>query len=281
MVSEKKPVIVREVWAANLWAEFSLIQNIISQYRFASIDTEFPGVILTPNVDKHFYSSLAPSFNYSIMKANVDALKIIQIGLTLSDSDGNLPDFGSGFANVWQFNFQDFNLESDCCNNESIQLLQRQGIDFTKNKKEGIPSSVFRKFFLISGLLFGRFSLTWITFHGFYDFGFLIKILTARELPPHLHDFKSLVSYFFGQKVFDMKSMLKVCKGLYGGLERVAKTLNVDRVVGKSHQAGSDSLLVLQTFMKLRNVYFGGSCGKENLNLGRFEGVLYGLEFKA
>jgi hypothetical protein len=36
------------------------------------------------------------------MRCNVDLLKIIQIGLTLSDEDGNCPQDVS----TWQFNFQ-------------------------------------------------------------------------------------------------------------------------------------------------------------------------------
>jgi CCR4-NOT transcription complex subunit 7/8 len=35
------------------------------------------------------------------MRCNVDLLKIIQIGLTLSDEDGNYPQD----ASTWQFNF--------------------------------------------------------------------------------------------------------------------------------------------------------------------------------
>ena len=40
------------------------------------------------------------------MRCNVDLLKIIQIGLTLSDEDGNYPQEVS----TWQFNFH-FSIE--------------------------------------------------------------------------------------------------------------------------------------------------------------------------
>ena len=59
-----------------------------------------------------------------------------------------------------------------------------------------------------------------------------------------------------GEKAFDLKHMMKFCDGLFGGLETVANRLGVERVAGKSHQAGSDTLLTLQTFRKFLDVYF-------------------------
>ena len=283
MASKKKRVIVREVWARNLDYEFALIQTALPFYPMASLDTEFPGVIFNPYKDKPVFPKLShvQNYNYTLMKANVDALKIIQIGLTLSDGEGNLPDFGTKFSYVWEFNFQDFDIEADLYNMNSILLLQQQGINFFKNKAEGIPSWAFRVFILNSGLLFNRCSVTWVSFHSCYDFGFMIKILTANKLPLDVTTFKAAVNCFFGPTVFDVKSMLKSCDGLYGGLERVAKALSIDRVVGKSHQAGSDSLLILHTFLKLTNTYFSGGCGGEIRSLTKYQGVLYGLETRA
>ncbi|KAI9114078.1 hypothetical protein K1719_014728 [Acacia pycnantha] len=265
-------VIVREVWASNLFSELPLIHSTIPYFSFASFDTEFPGTIIIPNVDKHIYPMLSPTTNYSFMKINVDVLNIIQLGLTLSDSNGNLPKFGTQNGHIWQFNFSDFDVERDYQKVESIQLLRKQGIDFLKNRKEGIPSWLFRDFVLRSGLLFNS-HLTWVTFHSSYDFGFLIKLVIGRQLPPNVHEFKHLVAQFFGPKTYDMKHIIKFCNGLCGGLERVAMLLNVNRVVGNSHQAGSDSLLILKTFMKLKDVYFN-----EHRLLQKFQGILYSLE---
>ncbi|XP_057496156.1 probable CCR4-associated factor 1 homolog 11 [Actinidia eriantha] len=274
--SGKKPVIIRQVWAWNLREEIALIQHVLPYYRFASMDTEFPGVIFRPGTEKHQYPHLSPTFNYRLMKANVDALNLIQLGLTLSDPYGNLPDFGTPFSHIWEFNFSDFNLDSDSQNPESITLLKNQGIDFDRNRQEGIASQVFASILVRAGLVSNsQFSVTWVTFHGSYDFGFLIKILTQNYLPPNLPMFMRLVQVYFGGSVLDMKHVIKYCDGLYGGLERVAKALDVDRVAGKSHQAGSDSLLTLETFLKLRDLYFNGDGGAE---LDQFDLVLHGLE---
>ncbi|KAK4755709.1 hypothetical protein SAY87_009466 [Trapa incisa] len=70
---------------------------------------------------------------------------------------------------------------------------------------------------------------------GAYDFGYLIKILVGRALPTRMEDFLDLLHIFFGPRVFDMKYMMRFCNGLYGGLERVAGALEVQRDVEKAH----------------------------------------------
>lgn len=276
----KKPVAIRKVWAYNLFEELSLINRIALRYPFVAMDTEFPGSVFHPTVEKHHLSHLPPDYNYRVMKANVDALDLIQLGLTLSDADGNLPDFGTSHAYIWEFNFSDFDVESDLQNPDSIALLERQGIDFHKNRALGINSRKFAWLFLNSRLAFdfNRGSpLTWITFHSAYDFGFLLKILTGGKLlPENLGTFMIWVNMYFGGAVYDMKHMIRYCSGLYGGLERVAKTLDVGRMAGRSHQAGSDSLLTMQTFTKLKELYFDREGGEEEI--GNFRSVLHGLE---
>ncbi|KAI4297275.1 hypothetical protein L6164_037169 [Bauhinia variegata] len=271
-MSEIRPMAVREVWQHNFHTEFSLILEFVRRHPFASIDTEFPGTIYKPMVDKRFYSKLPASVNYQLMKRNVNSLNIIQLGLTLSNATGTE-------SCTWEFNFRDFDIRRDFCDTESIQLLQKQGIDFERNRILGIDSRVFGMMIRNSGLMLNQ--LTWATFHSCYDFGYLIKILTWQHLPPDVGSFMFLVGKFFGPRVYDMKHIMRFCDGLYGGLEKVATTLKVDRQAGKSHQAGSDSLLTLHTFMKLRDVYFGGSCRNKNLSLRRFQGILYGFEVNA
>ncbi|KAL5053024.1 hypothetical protein RYX36_033706 [Vicia faba] len=258
-----KPVIIRDVWAHNLEDEFNLIRQVIHQHPFISMDTEFPGEI---------HSS--PKIVYSCLKANVDALKLIQIGLTLSDSSGNLPDFGSNNSYIWQFNFSDFNVNSDPCNKLSIDMLRRQGIDFDRNFRDGVDSGRFAELMLWSGLVFNN-DVVWVTFCGAYDFGYLVKVLTRKNLPNSLEDFLYLVEGLFGKSVYDMKHMMKYCYYLFGGLESVASTLNVRRVVGNSHQAASDSLLTWHAFQKMMEIHF------MNNEATQHAGVLFGLEILA
>ncbi|MBA0803877.1 hypothetical protein Gohar_014041, partial [Gossypium harknessii] len=86
-----------------------------------------------------------PIINYNYMKSNVDALQIIQLGLSLSDARGNLSDFDSPFSYFWEFNFREFDINRGRYASDSIELLIRQGIDFEKNKEKGIDSKIFCK----------------------------------------------------------------------------------------------------------------------------------------
>ncbi|KAK4566615.1 hypothetical protein RGQ29_002758 [Quercus rubra] len=224
-------VVVRKVWK-----EFDFIKVALMSYRVGSTEIEFPGIVYRPaNVDKHELGKLPPIWNYRVIRDNVNSTNIIQLGLALCDDKGSLPHFGTGCQ----------------YNPESIELLERQGIDFDKNLKEGIDSADFAALRMESGLLGYHSAFTWVTFHGAYYIAHLMKILIRQPLPYDLMGFMNLVQRIFGKRHFDLKHMVKFCDGLYGGLGKVANTLGVQRLAGKSHQAGSATLLTLQTFRKL------------------------------
>lgn len=64
-------------------------------------DTEFPGVVVRPIGE--FRSTV--DYQYQLLRCNVDLLKIIQLGLSFMNEDGDYPPG----TTTWQFNFK-FNL---------------------------------------------------------------------------------------------------------------------------------------------------------------------------
>lgn len=68
-------------------------------------------------------------FNYQQLSCNVNVLKLIQVGFTLVNAQGQLPPNND----VWQFNFH-FSLGDDMYSAESIELLRAAGFDFNKHQ---------------------------------------------------------------------------------------------------------------------------------------------------
>ena len=125
------------------------------------------------------------------MRCNVDLLKIIQVGLTLADEEGNFPQEVS----TWQFNFR-FSAEyvylSNCppspsplvqrckyaplsCLHkpisredmyapESLDLLQNSGIELQRHHEMGIEPNDFAELMITSGLVLSP-DTKWISFH--------------------------------------------------------------------------------------------------------------------
>jgi len=251
---------IREVWAPNLDAEMRNIRELIEKYPYVAMDTEFPGVVARP-IGTFKTSS---DYHYQTMRCNVDLLKIIQVGITLADDEGNYPQD----ITTWQFNFR-FSINEDMYAPESIELLQKSGIDFQRHEEIGICPNDFAELMITSGLVLAP-ETKWISFHSGYDFGYFVKLLTAVSLPTTEETFFELLRTWF-PTVYDIKFMMRASNVLKGGLQDVADDLGVMRI-GPSHQAGSDSLLTASTFFKMRELYFNDRIDDET-----YSGKLYGL----
>ena len=127
---------------------------------------------------------------YICKQCNVDLLKIIQLGLTFADEEGNFPA-----SCTWQFNFT-FNLSEDMYAQDSIDLLKNSGIDFQKFERDGIDVADFGELLMTSGLVLND-DIKWISFHSGYDFGYLLKLLTCTALPADEPEFFKVIFIFF------------------------------------------------------------------------------------
>lgn len=60
---------------------------------------------------------------------------------------------------------------------DSLDLLRTSGIDFDYIRREGVAVKDFAELLMCSGVVLNE-DIKWITFHGSYDFGYLLKVLT-------------------------------------------------------------------------------------------------------
>ena len=248
-----------EIWKENFQFASNEIKVSTKNSDFVAMDTEFPGTVtrLFFNIwkSKHYY--------FKTLKLNVDSLQLIQFGVSFAnETDGLI-----SIEKCLQFNF-DFNLSENMFAQDSIDLLLRSGVDFECHKKKGISIDVFTNMLLHSGLIFNE-KINWISFHSGYDFGYLLKILTKKPLPKKTVDFLKLIEFYF-PNFYDVKYLNSFLGNFVGGLNKLAEKLQVSRV-GQMHQAGSDSVLTLSVFKKLKHVYFNENISK------KYKGVLFGL----
>lgn len=151
-------------------------------------------------------------------------MKVIQVGITLSDENGKNPDP----VCTWQFNFN-FDIESDNKSMNSIQLLKDCGIDFQKLKRRGIHPLYFAEKITQSGLVLND-KVHWICFHGCYDFAYLLKIMMNEYLPPNRDQFRKFLELFF-PRIYDLKSFAQEFSPSFeGGLNRMADNLGIERI---------------------------------------------------
>jgi CCR4-NOT transcription complex subunit 7/8 len=236
---------IRNVWAENVEEEMRVIRELVDKYPYVSMDTEFPGVVAKPVTET--YTS---DYHYKSLKLNVDLLKIIQLGLSFSDEKGNL----CKDCPCWQFNFA-FDLDGDMFAQDSIDLLVNSGISFPDHATRGIDPQLFGELLMVSGLVLDD-RVKWVTYHAGYDFAYLLKILTTKDLPSDEKGFFEILRIYF-PTVYDIKYMTSLCDGhrFMGGLQRLADDLGCQRL-GAEHQAGSDSLLTKDAFFALIKAKF-------------------------
>lgn len=251
---------IQDIWASNLEMEFRKIRHIVNKYPYVAMDTEFPGVVARPIGE---FRSTA-DYQYQLLRCNVDLLKIIQVGMTFMDSEGN----PASPVSTWQFNFK-FNLTEDMYAQDSIDLLTNCGIHFKKHEEEGIDVEEFAELLMTSGIILSD-KVKWLSFHSGYDFGYLLKVLTSSSLPQEESEFFELLKLYF-PNIYDVKYLMKSCKNLKGGLQEVSEQLAIQRI-GPQHQAGSDSLLTGAAFFKMRELFF-----EDNIDDAKYLGHLYGL----
>lgn len=242
-------------------------------------------------------------YHYQTLRCNVDLLKVIQLGITLFDENGDMPppqvneEPGlSPYRNsllpcpcTWQFNFQ-FSVTEDMCNSESINFLTEHGLDLEQHEQNGIDPSEFGAMLISSGMAMFE-DVKWISFHSGYDFAYLVKLMLCKELPEDEAEYRDLMNLYF-PSIYDIKYMIKHAQkthsvnsntltpaavgilnnlGQKSGLQDLADELGIKRM-GVAHQAGSDSLLTGKVFWDVKKNIFSGNVDDE-----KYLGQIWGL----
>ena len=253
---------IKEVYASNFKEEIKNIKSIIEkeEYTYIGMDTEFPGTVYS-------LENLSDDFYYKTLQKNVNELKLIQLGITLTNKDGEYPK--NIPYHTWQFNFK-FDVEKDKYSEESLNLLKSTGIDFDKLKKNGIEHKKFAKMLKKTGLVLNP-DVKWISFHGSYDFAYLLKLLNKESLSSNENNFIYSLGLYFPH-FYDIRVLIKdIDLYFHGGLNKLISTLKIQRK-GIKHQAGSDSIATIEAFHKLIE---NGSITK--LKMKKLDKVLYGI----
>lgn len=232
--------IIIDVWGSNLIKEMRVLSDIIEDGSIVGMDTEFPGVVSRPAKN---YSSVE-EMEYDSMRCNVDLLKIIQLGISVYSKNFS----GSPQRITWQFNFK-FNQKKDCILGSALNILEKSDIDFERFNTDGIDVYDFSIAIFTSGLIMNP-KITWVVFHGLYDFGYLLKVLTAKPLPRTLNGFHELLKTYF-PTFYDIKYYTAINNYLPDSLQRLTVYFKLSRF-GKEHQAGSDALATLDVFNALK-----------------------------
>ena len=60
------------------------IGGLVDEYNYISMDTEYPGTVYVPTNSEN-------EFEYNMIRANCDNLKLIQVGISLSNQNGESP----------------------------------------------------------------------------------------------------------------------------------------------------------------------------------------------
>ncbi|CCK69768.1 CCR4-NOT core DEDD family RNase subunit POP2 KNAG_0D00160 [Huiozyma naganishii CBS 8797] len=280
MLPPPNHLLIRDVWKNNLYHEFTTIRQLIGQYNHVSISSEFVGTLARPIGT--FRSK--EDYHYQTMRSNVDFLNPIQLGISLSDGNGNKPENG---PSTWQFNFN-FDIDKEMVSVESLELLTKSGINFEDHHQNGVSTYEFAQLMMDSGLVMDP-EVTWITYHAAYDLGFLVNILMNDIMPNNREDFEKWVHTLM-PNMFDLNLIFKVIRDLQNPLPQGAQQGQTSSQFTLTSLAdelaiprfpvftttGGQSLLMLLCFCQLNKL----SMHKfpNGVDFGKYKNIIYGID---
>jgi CCR4-NOT transcription complex subunit 7/8 len=236
---------VRKVWARNFTAEMDALDAFATRASHVAVNVQYPGVL-----HEDPGSSATAEKRYAVLKANVDALKPLQLGLAVLRDDGQ--------CKAWEFHLAGFDRESDPYSADSVEYLQARGMRLDALRVGGVPVSLLSMRLHHCGLL-RRPGLAWVTYDGAYHVAHLLKAINASQpLPGDIAGFHALVGRFLQGDAYDVARMAAVHPNLPVGLEQIADALGLPKPMVSPRLAGARVVLALQVFLCLGPSFYPG-----------------------
>ena len=199
---------VNAVWADNFDAVRRDMGYFAAHARCVAVKVHYPGVI--HGVIGQDLGALTAEKRYAVLKANVDALKPLQVGLAVATDDGR-------FA-AWEFNLSDFDPAADPHAVQSLLHLGRRGLNYLEHRLRGVPMEELTRALRRSGLLSSRPGVSLVTHTGAYHLAYLMKVLNGGDpLPGDMAGFLGSVRRSLGEDVYDVARMAADCRDMPGG----------------------------------------------------------------
>ncbi|KAB8102337.1 hypothetical protein EE612_033808 [Oryza sativa] len=244
---------IHSVWHGNFDAESAQLLAVAPRAVHVAVSVQYPGcaVAQAGTGGQKKYGSLTAEKRYDMVKANIDELHPIQVGLAIraNDDDGD-----SGELVVFEFNLRGFDINNpaDLRDPASIAHLRGRGVDFGRLPCAGVEPHRLRLLLLGSGLL--QAWPSWATFTSAYHVGYLMKILTGAELPSGLDAFTAMATGTLGEGVYDVKRLAAEVNTACGfSLREIAVCIGVVPVAAQHGMvAGAGAVSTLQCFEALR-----------------------------
>uniref|UniRef100_A0A0E0L5X5 Uncharacterized protein n=1 Tax=Oryza punctata TaxID=4537 RepID=A0A0E0L5X5_ORYPU len=262
-------VAIRDVWADQAEQELEELCRWVEYYPLVAMDSEFAR---REDLRSSTTEPRTADAHYTQMCGYVNGGELVQVGFAICDPLFVVPDATSA---AWQFNLR-FDASARPPNSASVSFLRDKAhLDLQAHASHrAIPVDLFLLMIRSSSLMSNP-KITWITFHGSTDFGYLLRCISgAPDLPPNRHTFMEQFRQAF-PKAYDIKIFSQhgncLQQKIPGGLNTLANALGVQRQ-GEQHQAGSDALVSLRCFAVLMEKLpsFAHS-------ICHFNGVLYGV----
>uniref|UniRef100_J3MEF6 poly(A)-specific ribonuclease n=1 Tax=Oryza brachyantha TaxID=4533 RepID=J3MEF6_ORYBR len=260
---------VRSVWDHNFKAVSDIVRSVARRARHVALTValtvQYPGCpfVVQNAGERKPYEKLTAEERYQEVRANVDALRPIQVGLAIRAGDGD------GEPLVFEFNLRGFDINNpaDLRDPKSIQYLEARGVEFSRLPRDGIESCRLRWLLWDSGLIRARPS--WATFAGGYHVAYAVVILTGSKLPDSLDGFTKRVASVFGRGVYDVKKISREHHpGHTGALTKLAERLGIvpaEQVHGVV--AGAGAALTLRVFETLKETVEASCLQRQSLQL--------------